>query len=255
MSAESRWTRIRDTLWHPPRPHGEQPRERVVGPLELFYDLVIVVLVAQAAHHLAERLTWRGFGEYAAVFTLIWVAWFNGSLYHELHGRDDARGRIMFLIQILILVPLGSFIPGAGGAHGAAFAVTAGLLFAVLAGLWALAARGDSPGYRRLSRQYVAGTAAGAALLAASALLPLDIRLAVWGVLGACYLAGLAVTMRLAVTGDPLAAFAVTPAVIERFGLLIIIVLGETVTGVVDGLTGEHAVDARILATTGLRTV
>jgi low temperature requirement protein LtrA len=34
-------------------PHGEAPRERVVGPLELFYDLVVVVLVAQAAHHLA----------------------------------------------------------------------------------------------------------------------------------------------------------------------------------------------------------
>jgi len=31
-------------------PHGEQPRERVVGPLELFYDLAVVVLVAQAAH-------------------------------------------------------------------------------------------------------------------------------------------------------------------------------------------------------------
>jgi hypothetical protein len=37
-------------LWQPPRPHGEQPRERVVGPLELFYDLAVVVLVAQAAH-------------------------------------------------------------------------------------------------------------------------------------------------------------------------------------------------------------
>jgi len=36
-----------------PRPHGEAPRERAVGPLELFYDLVVVVLVAQAAHHLA----------------------------------------------------------------------------------------------------------------------------------------------------------------------------------------------------------
>jgi len=31
-----------------PRPHGEQPRERAVGPIELFYDLAVVVLVAQA---------------------------------------------------------------------------------------------------------------------------------------------------------------------------------------------------------------
>jgi hypothetical protein len=30
-------------LWQPPRPHGEQPRERVVEPLELFYDQAVVV--------------------------------------------------------------------------------------------------------------------------------------------------------------------------------------------------------------------
>ena len=30
-----RWERLRRSLWQPPRPHGEQPRERVVGPLEL----------------------------------------------------------------------------------------------------------------------------------------------------------------------------------------------------------------------------
>ena len=43
------WDRLRRLLWQPPRAHGEQPRERVVGPLELFYDLVVVVLVASAA--------------------------------------------------------------------------------------------------------------------------------------------------------------------------------------------------------------
>ena len=42
-----RWARLRRSLWQPPRPHGEQPRERVVGPLELFYDLAVVVLVAR----------------------------------------------------------------------------------------------------------------------------------------------------------------------------------------------------------------
>jgi len=42
-------------LWQPLRPHGEQPRVRVVGPLELFYDLATVVLVAQAARHLAGQ--------------------------------------------------------------------------------------------------------------------------------------------------------------------------------------------------------
>src|SRR4029077_4681516 len=132
--------RLRRSLWQPPRPHGEQPRERGVGPPGLFYDLAVVVLVAQAAHRLAGHLTWGGFGEFAVVFTLVWIAWANGSLHHELHGHDDARARSTFLLQILVLVAMGAFIPGAGGARGAAFAAAAAVLFAVLAVLWLLAA-------------------------------------------------------------------------------------------------------------------
>ena len=52
---QERWARPRRSLWQPPRPHGERPRERVVG--ELFYDLAVVMLVAQAAHRLAGHLT------------------------------------------------------------------------------------------------------------------------------------------------------------------------------------------------------
>ena len=232
-----RWARLRHYLWQPPRPHGEQPRERVVGPLELFYDLATVVLVAQAAHHLAGHLTWRGLGEFAVVFTLVWIAWLNGSLHHELHGRDDARGRSTFLLQILVLVAMGAFIPQAGGARGAAFAIAAAVLFAILAVLWLLAARGDRPEYRRPSRLFVAGTAACAAVLAGTALLPAGARIPAWGLLDAAYLAGFTAVL----FASPAQAVGplVTDALIERFGLLTIIVLGETLTGVVSGLARE----------------
>ena len=94
---------MRRYLWQPPRAHGEQPHKRVAGPLELFYDLAVVVLVAQDARHLAGHLTWRGLGEFAVVFTLVWIAGTNCRLHHELHGHDDARGRTTFLLQILVL--------------------------------------------------------------------------------------------------------------------------------------------------------
>jgi low temperature requirement protein LtrA len=230
------WIRLRRQLWQPPRPHGEQPRGRVVGPLELFYDLVVVVLVAQAAHHLAAHLTERGLGEFAAVFTLVWIAWLNGTLHHELHGRDDARSRTMFLLQILVLVPLGAFIPEAGSARGSAFATATGALFALLAVLWFLAARGDQPEYSRPSRLFVTGTALCAAVLVASAVLPAGPRVLTWGLTGITYLAGFTAVIATA-TPVQAAALTMTDALIERFGLLIIIVLGETVTGVVDGLT------------------
>jgi low temperature requirement protein LtrA len=230
------WIRLRRQMWQPPRPHGEQPRGRVVGPLELFYDLVVVVLVAQASHHLAAHLTGRGLGEFAAVFTLVWIAWLNGTLHHELHSRDDARGRSMFLLQILVLVPLGAFIPEAGSARGSAFATATGVLFALLAVLWFLAARGDQPEYRRPSQLFVTGTALCAAVLAASAFLPAEPRVLTWGLTGIAYLAGFTDVIATA-TPIQTAALTMTDALIERFGLLIIIVLGETVTGVVDGLT------------------
>src|SRR5580692_1847788 len=185
-----RWARLRGSLWQPPRPHGDQPRERTVGPLELFYDLAVVVLVAQAAHHLAGHLTWPGFGQFAAVFTLVWIAWANGSLHHELHGHEDARARSTFLLQILLLAAIGAFIPQAGGARGAAFAIAAAVLFAVLAVLWLLAARGDRPEYRRASRLFVAGTAACAVLLAGTALLPASSRVLAWGLIDVAYVAG-----------------------------------------------------------------
>ena len=232
------WQRMRRQLWQPPRAHGEQPQERVVSPLELFYDLVVVVLVAQAAHHLAGKLTWRGLGEYAAVFGLVWIAWVNGSLHHELHGHEDARARSTFLLQILVLVPLGAFIPEAGGARGAAFAVTAGILFAVLAVLWLLASRGDRPEYRRSSRLFVAGTVFCAVILGGSALLPAVARVWTWGLLDVAYLVGFGAVI-LTATSEAGATLTATDALIERFGLLIIIVLGETVTGVVSGLAAE----------------
>jgi len=239
MRDEERRARLRSLLWQPPRRHGEQPRERVVGPLELFYDLAVVVLVAQAAHRLAGHLTWDGLGEFAVVFTLVWIAWANGSLHHELHGHEDARARSTFLLQILVLAAMGAFIPQVGGARGAAFAVAAAVLFAVLAVLWLLASRGDRPEYRRASLLFVTGTAAFAVLLVGTAFLPAGARVPAWGLLDVVYLIGFAAIELIAGAAQAAAALIVTDALTERFGAFIIIVLGETLTGVVAGLSSR----------------
>ena len=252
-SWRQRWRRLRHSLWQPPRPHGQQPHERVVGPLELFYDLVVVVLVGQDAGQLSRHLTWRGLGNFAVVFALVWIAWLNGSLHHELHGREDARARSTFLLQILLLAAMGSFIPEASGRRGGAFAIASGLLFAVLAMLWLLAARGDRPQYRRSSHLFVGGTDACALLLLCTAFLPAGARMPAWGLIDVAYLAGFAAVL---LTASPAVADAltITDALIERFGLLIIIVLGEIMTAVVAGLasqpTGTLTLSVGLLAVT-----
>jgi len=172
------------------------------------------------------------------VFTLVWIAWLNGSLHHELHGHEDARARGTFLVQILVLAAMGAFIAQAGGSRGAAFAVASAVLFAVLAVLWLLASRGDRPEYRRASRLYIIGTVVSAIWLGASALLPAGARIPAWGLLDVLYLTGF-VAILLAADPVQAPAMTVTDALTDRFGAFIIIVLGETLTGVVAGLSSR----------------
>ena len=70
---------LRRWFLQPPRPHGEVIEDRTVSFLELFYDLVYVVLIAQVAHTLAEDVSWSGVLDFAVVFGLIWIGWFNGT--------------------------------------------------------------------------------------------------------------------------------------------------------------------------------
>lgn len=74
-------TAFRRYFWMPPRAHGDVIVGREVSFLELFYDLVYVVVISQAAHHLAGEVTWAGVGRFAVVFGLIWLAWINEAVY------------------------------------------------------------------------------------------------------------------------------------------------------------------------------
>ena len=140
MTVETK-RRFKEWLWRPPRPHGEIIAHRNVTFLELFYDLVYVAVIGQAAHHLAEHVTVRGFAEFAVIFSVIWIAWVNGSLYVELHGRDDGRTRTLVFVQMGILALLAVFTADAAGDTGPAFALVyaaflAFLLVAILSILW-----------------------------------------------------------------------------------------------------------------------
>jgi low temperature requirement protein LtrA len=60
-------------LWRPPRRTADRPASRSVSFLELFYDLVYVVVISEVGHSLASQVTWAGVGEFALAFTLVWV--------------------------------------------------------------------------------------------------------------------------------------------------------------------------------------
>jgi low temperature requirement protein LtrA len=95
----------------PARDHREE--HRVATPLELFYDLVVVIAVAFAAtafhHSIAENHIANGLLSYVMVFWSIWWAWMSFTWFASSYDTDDAPYRIAVFFQLL-----GSLILAAG---------------------------------------------------------------------------------------------------------------------------------------------
>jgi low temperature requirement protein LtrA len=239
--------RFKTWFWQPPRAHGAILHHRLVTNLELFYDLVYVAVIGQAAHRLAEDVSGQRFIEFAVVFAMVWLAWLNGSLYLEIHGRQDGRTRTAVFIQMGILVVLAVFTADAAAARGPAFAVTYAVLLAVMAWLWNSVRGQDDPEYMGITAVYVIAMLGSIAVVLVSALLPDAARLAAWAALSLGWVVAFFVLGRhrtFAVSVAP------TESMVERFGLFAIIVLGEVVIGVVDGLS--HADTDVLSIATGL---
>ncbi|MBT8198780.1 MAG: low temperature requirement protein A [Acidimicrobiia bacterium] len=231
----------------PPRRHGEVVYTREVSFLELFYDLVYVVLIAQVSHHLATHVGWRGVWEFVVVFGLIWLAWFNGTGWHELHGREDGRARNYIFTQMMLLAVLAVFAEGATGEDGPAFAITYAILFTLYTWQWHLIHRIDDPEYRPVTTSYLAGMVTTVLVVLGSAFVSDEARLWIWTILLVVWIGGSLVQMfRSGVIG---LEEGVTGSFVERFGLFTIIVLGEVVVGVVGGISDADELTALTLAT------
>jgi low temperature requirement protein LtrA len=141
--------------------------DRSVSFLELFYDLVFVVLIAQIAHTLAGNATWTGLRDFVVVFGLVWIAWINGTLYHDLHGGEDGRSRTYIFVQMSLLVLLAVFAGHAADdpADARGFAIVYALLLLFIAWQWFDVRRFDTPEWRGVAGRYVQGTVLIAAIM------------------------------------------------------------------------------------------
>jgi low temperature requirement protein LtrA len=237
--------RFKRWFWRSPRPHGETIPHRTVSFLELFYDLVYVAVIAQAARHLAEHVSARGFVEFAVIFAMIWIAWINGTMYLELHGREDGRTRSVVFVQMGIIALLAVFAADAAGDGGPAFALVYASFLVAMTLIWLTVRRQDSrdrPEFVPITGRYVTGTAVSAVVILASALLPAEPRLVVWASFVIAWMVLLLLLLGRSLVGLNL-SLTPTDSLVERFGLFTIIVLGEVVFGVVDGMSiAEHDV-------------
>jgi low temperature requirement protein LtrA len=225
-------------LFAPPRPHGAVVKDRAVSDLELFYDLVYVAVIGAASAHLATDISVRGVAEFAVIFGMVWFAWFNGSMYVELHGREDGRTRLQVFLQMGILALLAVFTSQAATSTGTQFAIVYAVFLAVLTWQWWSVReldRTDRPEYLRITAFYVGAMVVSTLSVAVSAVLPPELRLVVWALYSIAWVLGIHVAGR-AQGGGISEAIVPTDSLVERFGAFTIIVLGEVILGVVAGL-------------------
>jgi low temperature requirement protein LtrA len=252
ISAKSQFKRW---LTAPPRPHGVILKDRTVSNLELFYDLAYVAVIAQASHHLAEHVSLVGFLDFAVIFGMLWFAWFNGSLYVELHGREDGRTRLLVFLQMGLLALLAVFTAEAAGATGQPFAFVYAAFLALMGWAWYSVRqldRVERPEFLRITALYVGMMVVSTAVVLVSAFLPADWRLVTW----AAFLTSWIGFILMGSRGNTRQAEGIAPtdSLVERFGLFTIIVLGEVVIGVVTGLS-EAGADVLTIVTGSLAMV
>jgi len=245
---------------------GRDPSEshRASTPLELLYDLTIVVAFGTAAdelaHFVAEGHAGAGVAGFVfASFAVSW-AWLNYSWFASAYDTDDWVFRLATMVQMVGVIVLALGLPQMFESLDRGETLDNGVMVAgyvimrvALLFLWWCVSR-DDPGRRVTARSYIVtvGTAQVGWVLLVVVGLPVGQALAAFAVLIAYELAGPFIAERR--TRTPWHPHHIA----ERYGLLVIITLGEVILGTVAALNaivhGESgwSVDAALLAVAGV---
>lgn len=201
--------------------------------LELFYDLVFVVAVSQVAHNLHDNLSLSGFLGFVFLFIPIWWTWIGTTFYANRFDSDDIGHRLLTGVQMVAIAALAVNVHHGLGESSAGFALSyfAGRVVLVIE---YLRAAKHIPQARKLATRYATGFAIAACLWLLSAFVPIPQRFVLWGL-------GLLIDF-----ATPLTAKRLQQGLLphpehlpERFGLFTIIVLGEAIIAVVDGVSEQ----------------
>lgn len=202
--------------------------------LELFYDLVYVVAVSQIAHYLYEDTSLKGFLGFVFLFVPVWWAWIGTTFYANRFDSDDIKHRLLTGLQMLAVAALAVNIHHGLGETSTGFAIAYAVTRFTLV-LEYLRVIKHIPQARGLAKYYCVGFSIAAVLWLISAFVPIPIRFVLW-------VLGLAVDF---ITGISAKRFQVAllphpEHLPERFGLFTIIVLGEAIIAVVNGVSEQQ---------------
>ncbi len=231
------------TLWQRPRLRTDEDegQERRVGWLELFYDLVFVVVVAQLSHYLATHLTLVGILGFILLFLPVWWTWISGTVYNDRFETDGLDNRLIIFFQMLPVAGMAVFAQHAltSAANGYAISYATVRLFFIF--LWWRAGKYE-PRARPMTNRFNTGFSISVVLFVISVFIPVPYKFFLWG-------AGLLVDLVTPVFSlqyQKTLPRLTTTHLPERFGLFIIIVLGEGIVGVVQGVAENEQLTWRL---------
>ncbi len=217
---------------------------RAATPLELLFDLISVIAIAAAAaelhHAIADLHSIEGLIGYGVTFFAIWWAWMNYTWFASAYDNDDGVFRLLTFVIMAGALVLAAGVSRFAGELDNSIVVLGYVIMRIgMVMLWLRAAYNDPP-HRRTALRYAIGI-----------VLAQLYWVATWQMAGPetpymLPLIGLGIVIELAVPalaerGDA------TPwhrhHIMERYGLLMIIVLGEILLSAVSALQASWAAE------------
>jgi low temperature requirement protein LtrA len=220
----------------------EQEAEKRVAPLELFFDLVFVFAVTQVTKFMSDHQGWEGLFQGMLVLSALWWCWGAYAWLTNYIAADEGIERLLMFVVMGAMLIAALAVPEAFGDNALLF----GLAYAVARWMhifiWAEANEAVDTGQAivRLSRTALP---APALLILAGLVHDETAREVIWVIALAIDFAGPFV---FGVRGFRVSAahFA------ERFSLIVIIALGESIVAIGTGIHGD--LDAGILVAAAL---
>ena len=209
--------------------------ERVM-PLELFFDLVFVLALTQCTALMVENPTWGGIGQGLLVLTLLWWAWSAYAWLTSVVEPEEGGVRLVLAAAMAALLIAALAVPETFGDRAFEFVIAYGCLRAAHIGLFAIAGR-DDPGLARSVGVIAISTSISIGLLLAGAALGGDGQVAFW-IAAAVFDLGL--PFLFGSEGWKL----VPNHFAERFGLIVIVALGESIVAL--GVGAEVGLSASV---------
>jgi low temperature requirement protein LtrA len=236
-------------------PQAPFEQERRTSPVELLWDLVFVFAVTQVTTLLSADPTWSRVGESMLVLALVWWAWSAFVWAANAQAADSGSLRLVLLLASVLIFITGLSLPQAFRTESTLFTASYALVRLLHLALYVDASRRGNATWSAIAG-FAVTVLIGMALLLGGSFATGWPRAALWTAALAIDYAGPAWLTRERLRGLQHVAVA---HFAERYGLFVIICLGESIVAIGVGASREHlgaalvaAVSLGLLCTIGL---